>query len=130
VAVEGRKTRGLETELDDFPAGGAVQSVARGRTLSAAVSSLSWNPDLFEIVLTVSSLPASPPLAERELVKFHLQSTFTQPDVTVEASGGVATLTRYALGAFLVSAEIPAEGVTLALDLAQVADAPDLFKRR
>ena len=128
--VEGRNTRGLETEPDDFPAGAAVQNVARGRTLSAAVSSLSWNRDLFEVALTVSSLPASRPTAERELVKFHLQSTFAQTDVTVEASGGVATLTRYVLGAFPVSAEIPAEGVTLALDLAQVAEAPILFKRR
>jgi hypothetical protein len=126
--VERHKTRGLETELEDSPPSAAVQSVARGRKLSASVTPLAWNPDLFEIVFTVSSLPASPPLAERALVKFHLQSTFTQPDVTVEASGGVATLTRYALGAFLVSAEIPAEGVTLALDLAQVPDAPARFK--
>jgi hypothetical protein len=62
-------------------------------------------------------------------VRVHVPRESGQPTSRV-SSGYAARLVRYAWGAFTVDAEIPSEGVTLGFDLAQLANAPSLFKQR
>ena len=141
AAAAGRRTRGFE---DLAPDAGRIDaaladplaavfgngSESRGRILAASVKPLPWNPDLFELTLTVSSLPGQRPLKDGERVIFHLHPTFTPSVVEVTAVEGRARLVRYAWGAFTAGAEIPSDGTRLGLDLAELAGAPQVFRDR
>lgn len=99
---------------------------ANGRTLSASVDgSDGW----FRIDLRVEPDPGAPPITGT--VSFHLHDTF-HPDVRDnEPVDGVATEELWAYGAFTVGVSIEGEPMTrLELDLAQLNDAPRLFRER
>jgi hypothetical protein len=104
------------------------QSVSNGRQLSARVTPTPDDSDWFEVRLQVSALPNAAPL--RGDVQFHLHDTFADPDPIVPAVNGVAELIRLAWGAFTVGAETEGGATRLELNLAELPDAPETFKRR
>ncbi len=101
---------------------------AAGRRLSAEVKPLPGAEGLFLVHLSVAASLGARPLPDGTVVTFHLHPTFAQPIVQVEANAGLATLDRIAWGAFVASADV--EGTRLALNLAELPAAPELFRRR
>jgi cellulose biosynthesis protein BcsQ len=103
--------------------GGLTQR--NGRTLTATVRQLSR--DWFEIELEVVGTPLRPLSGT---VDMHLHPTCVPPVQTVEARDGRARLLIRAWGAFTVGVSADAGATLLELDLAQVPDAPALFRER
>lgn len=103
------------------------QSVRNGWIVTARVTQIV--PDWFRIILAVAAEPnAGKVLTGR--VTFHLHDTFTQPVVTVEASGGIAEYPCSAYGAFTVGILIESDGTPLEIDLADLESAPKEFRER
>jgi hypothetical protein len=102
-----------------------------GYRLGAVVTAVPQTTGVFLVHASVEPSAGRPPLRDGAEVVFHLHPTFGPQPVTVQASGGVATLDRLAWGAFTIGVEV--EGVRLELDLASpkdVPDAPALFRER
>jgi hypothetical protein len=98
-----------------------------GRILEAEVTPTD-EPEWFEVRLDVRSTDPAKPLTGR--VRFHLHDSYRVSKVTVKPKNGVASIERYAYGAFTVGAEVENEPDTfLELDLVDV-EAPAKFKAR
>lgn len=104
------------------------QSNANGRVLSATVTP-TGTKDLFRVGLRVSRAGASTP-ALRGDVRFHLHPSFNQQVVNVTANGDFADLVLIAWGAFTVGVEADNGMTKLELDLADLTDAPAVFRSR
>jgi hypothetical protein len=117
-------------ELDpDDPVKGTFggRSSVRGWTLTATVEKTERR-DLFWIEIVVTAPPHE---AKRDRwVRFALHPTFTPDWARVKLKDGWARLERTAIGAFTVGAAIEGVGVKLELDLAEISDAPPLFRSR
>jgi hypothetical protein len=100
-------------------------SRASGRALSAHVEEVS--SDWFAIDLTVQ------PTDDRPLtgsVAFHLHPSFGGEPRVVDVVDGAASLRVHAYGAFTVGVEADGGSTRLEIDLAELADAPQLFRDR
>jgi len=100
--------------------------VANGLRLSAEVSPLSEDGQLCAIRLWVTAEGDRPPL--HGLVRFFLHPTFPRQEMQATAVDGVAELRLVAAGAFTVGAETE-DGIRLELDLAQLPDIPEAFRK-
>lgn len=122
-----------EKEINSDPHKGKFGGAAthNGYRFRGAVKELPGTSELFEVVLSVDCL-RRPGLIDGQSVTFHLHPTFRPPVISVKARDGRAILKRYAWGAFTVGAvvETDSEQVMLELDLADLADAPSLFRSR
>lgn len=96
-----------------------------GWTLSATVTVDPTDDEWFDIELVARAGASAQPA---KTVVFHLHPTFARDVVRQDVRNGVATLELSAWGAFTVGVECGS--VRLELDLAEVADAPPLFKAR
>jgi hypothetical protein len=99
---------------------------ANGLTLRAEVEEDRTDPGWFHIALTVE---AGPGRVYDGNVVFHLHPTFPRSSQTMRMRGGRARLERWAYGAFTVGVEAD-DGTRLELDLAELPDAPPLFRSR
>lgn len=98
------------------------------RRLTATVKQSSISKELFDIELKVISTNSDSPL--KGSVIFHLHPTFSNSTPEIYVINGVAQLKLKAWGAFTVGA-VADNGITkLELDLAELANAPELFKSR
>lgn len=97
------------------------------RKLDAVVTRTSL-PDIFDLVLTVSSTDDKKPL--KGFVTFHLHNTFSNPNPLMAVENGKAVLRLKAYGAFTVGAEADDGKTRLELDLATLPNAPAEFKAR
>ncbi|SMF70893.1 hypothetical protein SAMN02982917_3955 [Azospirillum oryzae] len=70
------------------------------------------------------------PSRDGEAVQFHLHNSFKPPLETRKFRSGVAKLTVTVWGGFTLGVWIPAHGVELELDLAQLSDAPRIVRER
>lgn len=97
------------------------------RRLSATVRN-SLYPSFYEVDITVTGTKEKPLTG---LVNFHLHNTFKNSDPTIAVINGKATLLlKRVYGAFTVGAETD-NGVTrLELDLADLKEAPEEFRKR
>jgi hypothetical protein len=98
------------------------------RLLSAEVVA-TGNPDWFLVRLRVESTDTKRrPLKGK--VMFHLHPSFTPAKVPVSVKNGVASLDRYAYGAFTVGATTDNNQIKLELDLSELPSAPTKFRER
>lgn len=104
--------------------GGSDQ--ANNRKISASVVAVSGNNRLFKITVKVISTDVTKPI--RDKVVFHLQPSFPNPDPTIYVIQGEARLELTSLGAFTIGAETDGGATRLELDLAELPDAPLIFK--
>lgn len=109
--------------------GGAPQSLADNVQLTAAVTSLPTNANLFEVVLTVG--PAKGAQASSlsgQKAVFFLHPTFGRdPRAVSFGPDGQAVLRLISYGAFTVGVLLES-GRKLELNLAEVPEAPELFR--
>ncbi len=108
--------------------GGKSMDKLNGRKLSAKVTPLQQSPGWFAIELSLSSLPESLPLENN--VQFFLHDTFPSVMPIVKAQNGSAQLHLKAWGAFTVGVLADEGRTKLELDLAELPDAPTLFRER
>lgn len=102
-------------------------SDANGRHLSAIVGKTD-DRNIFKVQLTVVGEKDKPLTG---LVKFHLHPTFKDPTPVITASNNRAELKLSRVwGAFTVGVETDGGRTKLELDLATLADAPEIFKSR
>ncbi|NHM08031.1 hypothetical protein G4D82_12435 [Flavobacterium sp. CYK-4] len=99
-----------------------------GRKINATVRETSYDKELFVVDLEVTSTNPDKPLLG--MVKFHLHPSFPVDDVEVDAVNGKAEYKLISYGAFTVGIEADGGTTRLELDLAQLPDAPKLFKER
>ncbi len=85
------------------------------------------NPDWFEIFLKVTGTARAKLTGP---VVFYLHPTFSQGKIEATSRGGTAKLELEAYGAFTVGALIRSTRTKLELDLADLPDAPPLFRDR
>lgn len=112
------------TQIDDPQKGQWGGKPSRnGRTLTAAVVPVT--DDWFEVTLRVQGLT---PL--KDPVVFYLHPSFSPNEYTVQPVDGVAVLQIHAYGAFTVGAVADAGRTVLELDLAELSDAPPVFRAR
>jgi hypothetical protein len=104
------------------------QAESNGRIIKASVRETTYNTELFNIMLEVSSTSAAKPLTGEVL--FHLHPIFPKDIGKVTVENGIATLNLTAYGAFTVGAECDDGSTKLEIDLAELPDAPVLFKKR
>ncbi len=97
--------------------------------LSAKVDPFPSDPNLFEVKLALDPMDAaSPPTRSGQKAIFFLHPTFgIDPRSVAFGSDGRATLPLIAYGAFTVGVLLE-DGVKLELNLAEVKDAPELFR--
>lgn len=101
---------------------------ANGWTLSAQVTESDKSSEWFRISLVVQS---SESRILRQEVEFHLHNSFVKPVRRVsQGPAGDVTLKVWAYGAFTVGVLIPDDGTRLELDLADLPQAPKLFRER
>jgi Mrp family chromosome partitioning ATPase len=103
-------------------------SESNGRRLTAVVSPRPGGEGWFHLEMRVESTDPSKPLAGR--VRFHLHDTFPTASPEVPVTDETAWLKVAAWGAFTVGAEADGGETKLELDLAELPDAPDVFKSR
>jgi len=101
------------------------EAVRNGRELSAKVRSVGdgW----YDLTLTVKTQRGSKPLEGP--VKFYLHPTFPRPEMTATATDGSASISVTTWGAFTVGAVADGGDTLLELDLAQVKQLPEEFRR-
>jgi hypothetical protein len=102
---------------------------ANGRVLSAKVEPVPFSTDLFRVRMTVEAEEGAAQPLEGE-VQFHLHPTFRDPAPTVPVENGRAVLEVLAYGAFTVGAVCDGGRTQLELDLAELPDAPAVFRNR
>ena len=105
------------------------QANAKNRELSAEVQAYPGNPNLFTVRLRVKSTdPVNHPLSS---VIFYLHPTFpNNSPVVAPGPNDIAELTIVAWGAFTVGAITDSGQTMLELDLAELPDAPEVFRGR
>lgn len=102
--------------------------VRNGRELSAVVKPLVSDPNWYSVVMTVKAVLGFPPLKDK--VVFYLHDTFTEDEKEVKVNlEGIARLRLTSWGAFTVGA-VCDDGTQLELDLAELRDAPEEFRKR
>jgi hypothetical protein len=107
--------------------GGAPR--ANGRVLTAKVDPVPFSTYLFRVRLAVEAEAGQPPI--QGPVEFHLHPSFRDPEPSVPVDAdGRAVLEVLAYGAFTVGAVGDAGTTRLELDLAELPDAPPLFRSR
>jgi TIR domain-containing protein/pYEATS domain-containing protein involved in immunity/CobQ/CobB/MinD/ParA family nucleotide binding protein len=120
------ESKGVPVEIDDPQKGqwgGASQRGGRQLTAGVADQGNGW----FLVGLTVAQVDGPPLVGE---VEFHLHSSFHPSIIRVPVRNGHATLKCPAWGAFTVGASADEGRTQLELDLAQLPDAPVLFRGR
>jgi hypothetical protein len=103
--------------------GGLSETGGRQITVSVTDQGNGW----FSVDLTVAQVDGPPLVGE---VEFHLHPSFHPSIVRVPVRDGQATLKCPAWGAFTVGASADEGRTRLELDLAQLTDAPELFRGR
>lgn len=116
-------------DIDDPNAGkfGGLATV-NDRILKASVTTTTFDKERFNVALIVESTASGKPLTGT--VTFHLHPTFRSKVHKVQVENGIAKLNLIAWGAFTVGVECDNGNTKLELDLAKLADAPELFKAR
>lgn len=99
-----------------------------GRKVSASVWESSVDKEWFNVTIEVRSTDESKPL-EGDVI-FHLHPSFPTDVRTVTSEKGLATLQLIAYGAFTVGIECDDKQTQLEIDLAELPEAPALFKNR
>lgn len=108
--------------------GGNVESLADAVILRASVKPLALNPNEFEVTLAVDPLDPERPTLSGQKALFFLHPTFGRdPRAVSFGSDGCAVLPLIAYGAFTVGVLLES-GEKLELNLAEVADAPPMFR--
>lgn len=108
--------------------GGRMESLADGVMLRASVKSLALNPNEFEVTLTVEPLDPDRVTLSGQKALFFLHPTFGRdPRAVSFGPDGRAVLPLIAYGAFTVGVLLES-GEKLELNLAEVADAPPMFR--
>lgn len=97
------------------------------RTLSAVVRPAAASASWFQIDLRVSGTPDVPLVGE---VAFHLHPTFKPAVRRREVQAGIASMNLTAWGAFTVGVVADNGQTKLELNLADLSDAPGLFRER
>jgi hypothetical protein len=117
-------------EFDDDPQKGkwGGKPEVNGRKISANVRPTSFNEEWFNVYLEVISTDANKPLIGE--VVFHLHPSFPNDVEKVNAENNIAALNLVAWGAFTVGVECDGGQTKLELDLAELPDAPHVFKSR
>lgn len=95
--------------------------------VTAQVSETESNANWFRIELRVAGVAGG---VLKRPIRLHLHDSFRKEALEVRPRGGVATEELTAYGAFTVGVEIPDDGSTLELDLADLEGAPDKFRNR
>jgi hypothetical protein len=103
------------------------QPESNGKKITAFVTPGDLANGLFKINLQVKSTDPNNTLTGR--VKFYLHPTYQNSEPEVVSKNGIAELNLVAYGAFTVGARTE-DGTTLELDLAQIPEAPEVFKNR
>lgn len=99
-----------------------------GRKVIARVRETTYDQELFNIHLEVFSTDVLKPLTGE--VVFHVHPTFPFDSKTAKVINGKAELHLVAYGAFTVGIECDGGETQLEIDLAETADAPQLFRDR
>ena len=104
------------------------KSENNNRKLFATVTPDPIYKEIFDIKLKVVSTDMSKPL--KGSVTFHLHDSFANTNPLIFVKDGQATLELKAWGAFTVGVEADNGATRLELDLAELSDAPEVFKSR
>lgn len=103
------------------------KSTSKNRTITAIVKESSIISGFFNIHLEVRSTDKNILTGE---VIFHIHPTFPNPERIMYAKNGVAQLDLLSYGSFTVGVECDNRTTQLELDLAELADVPNLFRER
>lgn len=125
------KSKQVEKERGEDPHKGAFGGASQNnsRKVTATVTPTTYDEELFTVALEVSSTdPVKKPLEGD--VEFFLHPTFRNSHKVVKAKDGVAKLNLLAYGAFTVGVRCDKEATQLEIDLAELKDAPEVFKER
>lgn len=98
------------------------------RKVQSTVRTTTFSDEWFLVNLEVISTNPNKPL--KGSVVFHLHETFVPPDRIVNVRNGIADLQVVAWGAFTVGIECDNGETKLEIDLAELTDAPKLFRER
>lgn len=129
LAVDGPEISPGEVDDDPWKGQFGGQAEAGGLRLSARVEPFAGSTDWFLIHLQLRA--ASPRQVLRGPVRFYLHPTFARSQLTIDTPPeGVIELRLKAWGAFTVGALVLQDNTRLELDLAELADAPVVFKSR
>ncbi|MEE1946151.1 pYEATS domain-containing protein [Pedobacter sp. KR3-3] len=128
--IKKRKEFKRSQDLPDDPQKGlwGGKSEADGRKVTAVVRETSYDRNWFNINLTVTSTDPNNPLVGDVL--FHLHPSFMKEIQKVRALDGVAQCNIVGWGAFTVGVECDEGKTKLEIDLAELTDAPELFRKR
>lgn len=128
--IKKRKEFKQSQELPDDPQKGlwGGKSELDGRKVTAVVRETSYDPNWFNINLSVTSTDPDNPLVGDVL--FHLHPSFMKEVQKVRALDGIAQCNIVGWGAFTVGVECDEGRTKLEIDLAELTDAPELFRKR
>ncbi len=117
-------------QLPDDPQKGkwGGKSEVKDRKISATVRESSFDSNWFNINLTVTSTNSDHPLVGD--VVFHLHPSFINEVRKIKVLDGVAQYNIIGWGAFTVGVECDENKTKLELDLAELTNAPELFRKR
>ena len=104
------------------------KSEVRDRKIIATIRESSFDSNWFNINLTVTSTNPNHPLAGE--VIFHLHPSFMNEVQKIKVLDGVAQYNIIGWGAFTVGVECDDNKTKLELDLAELTEAPELFRKR
>lgn len=106
------------------------QSERGGWRVSASVEASPASDEWFRIRMVVAASQGQRQRLKQP-VRFHLHDSFAEPVQAISPNkSGQAVLETWAYGAFTVGVEIPQDGTVLELDLAELPEAPSLFRSR
>jgi len=121
----GNKSQPTERDPEDPQKGKwGGEAKSNDRVVSATVKEL--EPDWFKARIIVKSTNPHKPLIGK--VRFHLHPTIIPPVREASAKKGVAQITVESYGAYTVGIEADGGKTKLELDLADLEDAPELFR--
>ncbi|MBC9251315.1 hypothetical protein A9179_13655 [Pseudomonas alcaligenes] len=129
LGVDGTEIAPGEVSNDPWKGQFGGLAEAGGLRLSARVEPFAGSTEWFLIHLQLRA--ASPRQTLRGPVRFYLHPTFARSQLTIDTPPeGVIELRLKAWGAFTVGVLVLEENTRLELDLAELADAPAVFKSR
>ena len=99
-----------------------------GRKIAAVVRETSYDKELFVVDLEVTSTNEAKPLTGE--VTFHLHPSFKNEKEIIKVINGKAENKLISYGAFTVGVEADNGATRLELDLAELPDAPRIFRER